>query len=54
MAGHDFREGVRALIIDKDGQPRWRPSRLEDVRPADVDAYFRPLAGELQLNGGDR
>jgi enoyl-CoA hydratase len=54
MAGHDFREGIRALIIDKDGQPKWRPSRLEDVTAADVDAYFRPLAGELQLNGGDR
>jgi enoyl-CoA hydratase len=54
MAGHDFREGVRALIIDKDGQPKWRPSRLKDVTPADVDAYFRPLAGELRLNGGAR
>ena len=52
LAGHDFREGVRALIIDKDGRPRWRPSRLEEVSPADVDDYFRPLpAGELQLNG---
>jgi enoyl-CoA hydratase len=52
LAGHDFREGVRALIIDKDGRPSWRPSRLEEVSPADVEDYFRPLpAGELQLNG---
>jgi enoyl-CoA hydratase/carnithine racemase len=52
LAGHDFREGVRALIIDKDGRPRWRPSRLEEVSPADVEEYFRPLpAGELPLNG---
>jgi enoyl-CoA hydratase len=52
LAGHDFREGVRALIIDKDGRPRWRPSRLEEVSPTDVEDYFRPLpAGELQLNG---
>jgi enoyl-CoA hydratase len=52
LAGHDFREGVRALIIDKDGRPRWRPSRLEEVSPNDVEDYFRPLpAGELQLNG---
>jgi enoyl-CoA hydratase len=51
LAGHDFREGVRALIIDKDGRPRWQPSRMEDVSPADVEDYFRPLpAGELQLN----
>jgi enoyl-CoA hydratase len=52
LAGHDFCEGVRALIIDKDGRPRWRPNRLEEVSPADIEGYFRPLpAGELQLNG---
>ena len=52
LAGHDFREGVRALIIDKDDRPDWRPSRLEEVSPADVEGYFRPLpAGDLQLNG---
>lgn len=52
LAGHDFREGVRALIVDKDGRPDWRPGRLEDVSPADVDAYFQPLpGGDLQLNG---
>lgn len=53
MAGHDFREGVRALIIDKDNQPDWRPARLEDVTDAALDAYFAPLAeGDLQLGGG--
>lgn len=52
LAGHDFREGVRALIVDKDGRPDWRPSRLEDVSAADVDAYFEPLrGGDLQLEG---
>jgi enoyl-CoA hydratase len=55
VAGHDFREGVRALIIDKDNRPKWRPASLENVTAADVEAYFRPLSrGELQLNGGDR
>jgi enoyl-CoA hydratase len=53
MAGHDFREGVRAAVIDKDNRPRWRPARLEDVSTADIDGYFAPLAGgELML--GDR
>jgi enoyl-CoA hydratase len=52
LAGHDFREGIRALIVDKDGRPDWRPGLLEDVSTADVDAYFRPLPwGDLQLDG---
>ncbi|MGZ5048029.1 MAG: enoyl-CoA hydratase/isomerase family protein [Usitatibacter sp.] len=38
----DFVEGIRALIVEKDNQPRWRPPRLEDVAPSAVDAFFRP------------
>ncbi len=46
----DFAEGVRALLVDKDGTPRWRPARIEDVTPAMVERYFAPLgAGELDL-----
>ena len=37
---HDFYEGVRALLIDKDGVPRWSPSRLEDVSEKDLDSLF--------------
>jgi len=37
----DFIEGVRALIIDKDNSPRWKPDRIEDVTDAMVDAFFR-------------
>jgi enoyl-CoA hydratase len=52
MAGHDFREGVRALIIDKDNTPRWCPGRLSEVMPDAVAAYFAPLAdGDLALGG---
>jgi enoyl-CoA hydratase/carnithine racemase len=49
LAGHDFYEGIRAVIIDKGSKPEWRPSDLEDVRAADIDAYFAPLAQELEL-----
>jgi enoyl-CoA hydratase len=49
IAGHDFYEGVRATIIDKDGAPKWQPSDLAGVTDANVDAYFTPLQKELEL-----
>ena len=50
----DFYEGVRAVIIDKDNQPRWSPARLEDVDANAINACFAPLAsGELTF-AGDR
>ena len=33
-------EGIRALVIDKDHQPRWNPARVEDVTPDQVAAFF--------------
>lgn len=49
IAGHDFYEGVRATIIDKDGAPKWSPDALGEVTEADVDGYFAPLKDELAL-----
>lgn len=50
VSAHDFCEGVRAALVDKDHRPSWQPRRLEDVREADVTAYFAPLAaGELDF-----
>lgn len=40
---HDFAEGVRALLIDKDGAPNWFPPTPAEVTPEMVDAYFQPL-----------
>ena len=39
----EFPEGVRALLIDKDKAPKWKPARIEDVDSATVAAYFAPL-----------
>jgi enoyl-CoA hydratase/carnithine racemase len=55
LKGHEFFEGVRAVIIDKDNAPKWRPARLEDVSDAVVQAYFDPLGpDELDPGGLDR
>lgn len=50
LSGHDFYEGIRAVIVDKDNAPVWRPATLEAVDRAAIDAYFAPLPnGELDL-----
>ncbi len=48
MAGQEFFEGVRALVVDKDQKPAWQHATLDDVSDAEVDEYFAPLDdGEL-------
>jgi enoyl-CoA hydratase len=50
VRGHEFYEGVRAVIVDKDNAPRWKPATLAEVSKADVERYFAPLgADELRL-----
>ena len=46
--GHDFYEGVRAVIVDKDNKPRWQPATLADVSEAEVERHFAPL-GDHEL-----
>ncbi|MGA8788862.1 MAG: enoyl-CoA hydratase/isomerase family protein [Paenarthrobacter sp.] len=48
LAGPDFREGIRAQVVDKDRNPQWKPPTLADVRTSDVEGYFAPL-GEREL-----
>jgi enoyl-CoA hydratase len=43
MAAHDFYEGVRAALVDKDQRPRWQPSTLAEIDDASIAAYFAPL-----------
>jgi len=40
VKGHDFYEGVRALLIDKDKAPHWQPKTMAAVTPAMVATYF--------------
>jgi enoyl-CoA hydratase len=40
----DFREGIRAVLVDKDQRPRWSPPALSEVRSEDVEAFFTPSA----------
>jgi enoyl-CoA hydratase/carnithine racemase len=40
MAYPDFAEGVRAMVVDKDRQPKWQPPRIEDVDPAIIAGMF--------------
>jgi enoyl-CoA hydratase len=46
--GHDFYEGVRVTLIDKDGRPRWVPESVDAVRPEYVARHFADL-GALEL-----
>ncbi len=52
IAEHDFIEGIRATIVDKDRNPVWRPAKLEDVTQDIVDRHFRSV-GALELNFTD-
>ena len=44
LRGHEFTEGIRAVIVDKDNSPIWHPQTIEEVTQAQVDSYFEPLA----------
>jgi enoyl-CoA hydratase len=46
FASDDFREGVRAAVIDKDRNPRWSPPRISDVTPEMVAPYFAEIGAD--------
>lgn len=50
LESHDLYEGIRAALVEKGSMPAWKPSRIEDVSAAAVEAFFAPLPGrELAL-----
>ena len=44
---HDFFEGVRALLIDKDQKPKWNPPTIGEVTRGMVEAHFKPVTNDL-------
>jgi enoyl-CoA hydratase len=48
MAGHDFYEGIRAVLVDKDRNPKWSPAALAEVTDDMVERHFAEL-GEREL-----
>ncbi|NWG26637.1 MAG: enoyl-CoA hydratase/isomerase family protein [Pseudorhodoplanes sp.] len=44
--GSEFYEGIRAVIIDKDNKPDWRPAALAEIGETEIARYFAPLEGE--------
>ena len=47
LRSHDFVEGIRAQLVDKDRNPKWSPSSLAAVTREDIDAYFAPADPDL-------
>ena len=43
MAGVDFYEGVRSVLVDKDFKPIWNPAKVENVRSKLVNSHFKSL-----------
>ncbi len=51
LEGHDFYEGVRAILVDKDKKPVWQHKSLDDIPVELVDSHFRaPQTGDLSFD----
>lgn len=49
VSRHDFQDGVRAMMVDKDKKPKWNPAELSQVSADVVKAIVEPLPKDLQL-----
>lgn len=48
VVAHDFKEGIRAVLINKDHLPRWKPLKIENLTAQKIDPFFASL-GEKEL-----
>lgn len=48
VRSHDFQEGVRAVVVDKDNAPQWSPAALADVSDAHLDSLFADLPADQE------
>ncbi|WP_319797835.1 enoyl-CoA hydratase/isomerase family protein [Nitrobacter sp.] len=46
FASDDFREGIRAAVIDKDREPKWSPPRIEEITPEMIAPYFANIGAD--------
>lgn len=51
LRSHDFVEGIRAQLVDKDRNPQWSPASIAAVTGDDVAAYFKPADPDLTFEG---
>lgn len=50
MEQNDIYEGIRAVLVDRDNNPKWQPSKIENVTDELVGKYFQKLPEERELN----
>ncbi|MFD2156214.1 enoyl-CoA hydratase/isomerase family protein [Rhodococcus jostii] len=48
LSSPDLVEGIRAQVVEKDRNPRWKPATIDEVDDTQIDAFFTPL-GDLEL-----
>ncbi|MCP1336088.1 enoyl-CoA hydratase/isomerase family protein [Futiania mangrovi] len=52
LDSHDFSEGIRSVVVDKDHAPKWNPPTVAEVEDAAIEAFFAPLGEGRDLSFG--